>query len=154
MSAVPITLVGAVITPAGPIPTQFVGYAYITGLGVGGGPAQPPLGIWGGGGVGNYPDAGFPGPQPGGPVKPWGPIEYPDQGLPQPQPIPVPPGENVPPPGSPPQIVSGAQPTQPIEPPPAIIVDYPGIGKVIVPKPTETAPPLEGGQAQQQRKPK
>lgn len=56
-------------------------------------PGTPPLGIWGGGGVGNYPDAGFPGPQPGGPVypdqglpgqppRPWGPINYPDQGLP------------------------------------------------------------------------
>lgn len=38
---------------------------------------QPPLGIWGGGGVGNYPDAGFPGPQPGGPVRPTHPIFYP-----------------------------------------------------------------------------
>lgn len=46
------------------------------------GPPSPPLGIWGGGGVGNYPDAGFPGPQPGQPPRPWGPINYPDQGLP------------------------------------------------------------------------
>jgi hypothetical protein len=38
---------------------------------------RPPLGIWGGGGVGNYPDAGFPGPQPGGPVRPTHPIYYP-----------------------------------------------------------------------------
>lgn len=35
-------------------------------------PQPPPLGIWGGGGVGNYPDAGFPGPQPGGPIGIWG----------------------------------------------------------------------------------
>lgn len=40
-------------------------------------PGGPPLGIWGGGGVGNYPDAGFPGPQPGGPVRPTHPIYYP-----------------------------------------------------------------------------
>jgi hypothetical protein len=51
-------------------------------------PGGPPLGIWGGGGVGNYPDAGFPGQQPGGPVRPWGPINYPDQGLPGQQPRP------------------------------------------------------------------
>lgn len=69
-------------------------------------PGGPPLGIWGGGGVGNYPDAGFPGPQPGGPVYPshpiyrpdlgfWGgsspgvmPQPHPDQGLPGNQPYP------------------------------------------------------------------
>jgi hypothetical protein len=33
-------------------------------------PGGPPLGIWGP--IGNYPDAGFPGPQPGGPVGIWG----------------------------------------------------------------------------------
>src|SRR5260221_9937709 len=35
-------------------------------------PSVPPLGIWGGGGVGNYPDAGFPAPQPppGSPTHP------------------------------------------------------------------------------------
>lgn len=60
-------------------------------------PGGPPLGTWGGSGVGNYPDAGFPGPQPGGPVRPthpiyyppgiWGPIgNYPDAGFPGPQP--------------------------------------------------------------------
>lgn len=42
---------------------------------------RPPLGIWGGGGVGNYPDAGFPGPQPGGPVYPSHPIYYPPTGI-------------------------------------------------------------------------
>src|SRR3954465_6201553 len=87
MAAVPVTLVGvtyaATGSPAG-VPSTFVGVAYVTGLGVGGGPSpggQPP-GIWGGGGVGDYIDAGLPGQQPGGPVKPWGPINYPDQGLP------------------------------------------------------------------------
>jgi len=40
------------------------------------GPGTPPLGIWGGGGVGNYPDAGFPAPQPG-PGRPTHPIYYP-----------------------------------------------------------------------------
>jgi hypothetical protein len=59
---------------------------------------SPPLGIWGGGGVGDYIDAGFPGPQPG-PGRPthpiyyppgiWGgPPLYPDIGGPGPQPAP------------------------------------------------------------------
>lgn len=56
------------------------------GGGGGGGGGQPPLGIWGGSGVGDYIDAGFPGPQPGQPPRPWGPINYPDQGLPGNQP--------------------------------------------------------------------
>lgn len=58
-------------------------------------PGGPPPGIWGP--IGNYPDAGFPGPQPGGPVYPshpiyyppviWGPIgDYIDAGFPGPQP--------------------------------------------------------------------
>lgn len=67
----------------------------IAGMGPGGN--FPPLGIWGGGGVGNYPDAGFPGPQPGRPPQIWGgpyfppsiwnPV-FPGMGLPGPQPIP------------------------------------------------------------------
>jgi hypothetical protein len=112
MATIPITLVGKSFTD-GNGNTTFVGQAFTTGLQVGGGPMPggPPLGIWGGGGVGNYPDAGFPGPQPGGPigiwggggvgdyidaglpgqqpggpVRPWGPINYPDQGLPGQQP--------------------------------------------------------------------
>lgn len=63
------------------------------------GPQPPPLGIWGGSGVGDYIDAGFPGPQPGKPPQIWGgpyfppviwpgpgPLPYPDQGLPGAQP--------------------------------------------------------------------
>lgn len=108
MSAVPVTLVGAVITPAGPIPTQFVGYAYITGREVGSGPTPggPPPHIWGGGGVGDFIDAGFPGPQPGGPVKPWGPVNVPDQGLPTPQPP-------IDPPTEPPENPSEVKPPPP-----------------------------------------
>lgn len=62
-------------------------------------PGTPPLGIWGGSGIGDYIDAGFPGPQPGKPPQIWGgpyfppviwpgpgPLPYPDQGLPGPQP--------------------------------------------------------------------
>ena len=50
---------------------------------------QPPLGIWGGSGVGDYIDAGFPGPQPGGPIHIWGGGgigDYIDAGFPGPQP--------------------------------------------------------------------
>ena len=88
MATIPITLVGKSFTDCNGN-TTFVGQAFTTGLQVGGGPMPggPPLGIWGGGGVGNYPDAGFPGPQPGQPPRPWGPINYPDQGLPGNQPI-------------------------------------------------------------------
>lgn len=42
-------------------------------------PGGPPPGIWGP--IGNYPDAGFPGPQPGGPVYPSQPIYRPDLGI-------------------------------------------------------------------------
>ena len=141
------------------------GQASIAGLEVGGGPMPggPPLGIWGGGGVGNYPDAGFPGPQPGQPPRPWGPINYPDQGLPGNQPIagwgpgfptnpiagipglpgympPLPPGTEQPQPGDPttplpPPSGSSGWPVQPITPPPYIVVQYPGIGPVIVAPP-------------------
>lgn len=53
-----------------------------------------------------------------------------------------PPGApNVPPPGSPPVMVGGTQPVNPMVPPPAVIIEYPGIGKVMVPQPTATATP-------------
>lgn len=77
MASTPVTLVGVVYTDKTgnpPTPITIVAEMYATNLGVGGGPMPggPPLGIWGGGGVGNYPDAGLPGPQPGGPVGIWG----------------------------------------------------------------------------------
>lgn len=79
----------------------------------------PPLGIWGGGGVGNYPDAGFPGPQPGGPVHIWGGAPpYVDIGGPGPQPFP-------------------GRPTQPIYYPPGIW----GGGNVPMPNPPIYMPP-------------
>lgn len=163
MAAVPVTLVGTIFTPSGPVPSTFIGQAFVTGLGVGGGPMPggqpPPLGIWGGGGVGDYIDAGFPGPQPGGPTHIWGGGgvgDYIDAGFPGPQPRPpgsrpppiisVPPNTpNLPPTGSPPVILGGTHPMQPITPPPAVIIEYPGIGRIVVPMPTETLPaPSEG----------
>jgi hypothetical protein len=95
MAALPITLIGQATTDSSG-QTTFIGLAVVTGLQVGGGPAEPPLGIWGGRPP-LYPDQGLPGPQPrppgiwggappyvdiGGPGSQPGP----DQGLPGPQP--------------------------------------------------------------------
>ena len=70
MAAVPITIVGTLTgkaTKEGDVSaTEQVtihGLASITGLEVGGGPAKPPLGFWGGVAP-PYVDIGFPGPQP------------------------------------------------------------------------------------------
>lgn len=102
------------------VPVTITGFISYADRGVGGGPMPggPPLGIWGGGGVGNYPDAGFPGPQPGQPPRPWGPINYPDQGLPGNQPGIWGPGDPRP---NPPIYIpimpppdSGLSPTHPI----------------------------------------
>src|SRR3954447_20182960 len=99
-------------------------------------PSSPPLGIWGGGGVGNYPDAGFPGPQPGQPPRPWGPINYPDQGLPgQLPPLGIWGGGGV---GNYPDAgFPGPQPGQP--PRPWGPINYPDQG---LPQPQ---PPISGG---------
>lgn len=76
MATVPVTIGGVLYdhTTKSQRPVTLMGEAYLSGVGVGGGPMPggPPLGIWGGGGVGNYPDAGLPGPQPGGPTHIWG----------------------------------------------------------------------------------
>ena len=116
-----------------------IGEASLTGLGVGGGPMPP--------GPGTPPER-----PPGQPIHPiWGPpgIELPPgpgfppvAGHPLPPIISVPPDRpNTPPPGSPPLMIGGSQPVQPITPPPAIIVEYPGVGKVVVPLPTDTVQP-------------
>lgn len=55
------------IAPGGPPPRPWGPILYPDqGL-----PRPPPI-IWGGGGVGDYIDAGFPGPQPGRPPQIWG----------------------------------------------------------------------------------
>lgn len=86
-----------------------------------GGPGGPPPQIWPGPRP-PYIDAGLPGPQPGQPPRPWGPINYPDIGFPMPQPPGTPPlqiwggggvGDYIdaglpgPQPGRPPQIWGG-----------------------------------------------
>jgi hypothetical protein len=70
-------------------------------------PGGPPPGIWGP--IGNYPDAGFPGPQPGGPVYPSQPIYRPDLGFW---------GGSAP--GVQPQPPMGGAPSHPIYYPPVI----------------------------------
>lgn len=105
-------------------PVVLIGEAMLTGVGIGGGPIYPPSG----GGGGERP------PHVEHPIPP-----RPDHGLPPIVPVP-PDAPHVPPPGSPPVIVGGTHPTNPMVPPPAVIIEYPGIGKVVVPKPTDTAP--------------
>lgn len=130
MAAVEVTISGVLFDKINRTTQNVVliGEATLTGLGIGGGPIIPPgqpPGIWG----------------PTDP-RPTPPIAFPPGWVGGVPPIvPVPPDTpNVPPPGSPPVIVSGTQPTQPMVPPPAIVVDYPGIGKVVVPQPTQTGP--------------
>lgn len=126
MAAVEITISGMLYDKLNRTTQNVVliGEATLTGLGVGGGPIIPPAG-------GDKP--------PGQPPTIWpgpGPLPHPEH----PIVIPLPPNTpNVPPPGSPPVIVGGTQPTHPMVPPPAIVIDYPGIGKVVVPQPTQTA---------------
>lgn len=140
MAAVPLTIVGIETREDGTSGSvTIVGMASITGLGVGGGPIMPPgkpPGIWPGPG-----DPDYPGKPPSQPPSIW---PNPPEGIaPHPEHpivIPVPPDSpNVPPPGSPPVIIGGTQPVHPMTPPSAIIVQYPGIGKVVVPQPTQTA---------------
>lgn len=139
MAAVEVTISGVLFDKFNRTTQQVVliGEASLTGLGVGGGPMPPgpgqPPGIWGPPGPWPTPPIYLP-PGQGGGAPPGAHPEHPIV-------IPVPPGTpNVPPPGSPPVIVGGTQPTNPITPPPAIVVEYPGIGKVVVPQPTATGP--------------
>ncbi|HEX8837678.1 MAG TPA: hypothetical protein VF748_12130 [Candidatus Acidoferrum sp.] len=147
MAAVEVTISGVLYDKLNRTTQQVVliGDAMLTGLGVGGGPMPPgqggggqPPGIW-----------GPPGPWPSPPIHlpPGGGGGQPPGQEPHPEhPIVIPPGSpNVPPPGSPPVIVPGTQPTNPMTPPSAIVIQYPGIGKVVVPQPTQTAGgPVQG----------
>lgn len=107
-----------------------IGEASLTGLSIGGGPIippppeikppRPPTDIW-------------PNPPEGQAPIPSHPIALPgDPWWPPTQPVDPP---SLPPPGSPPVVLPGAAPVHPIQPPAAIIVDYPGVGKVLVPCP-------------------
>lgn len=127
MAAVEITITGMLYDKLNRTTQNVVliGEASLTGLGVGGGPIMPP-GQPPGGGDGKPPVIW------GGPIDP-----YPGHPLPEPPPVITPPpaGIELPPPGSPPFVIPGTTPVHPIQPPPAIVVDYPGVGKVLVPLP-------------------
>ena len=146
MAAVPIQIDG-VFFPANkmqaPVKGSFLGHASIFGLGIGGGPIMPPDGgigeppVVGGGPI--FPPGIWPTPPGGGkPPGIWGPT---DPRPTHPIVIPLPPETpNLPPAGSPPVAIEGTQPVNPMTPPPAVLIDYPGIGKVVVPQPTESVP--------------
>lgn len=135
MAAVEVTISGVLYDRVNRTAQNVVliGEATLSGVGVGGGPIYPPSGGGGGGGEGIW-----------GPTdpRPTPPIHLPPGSGGGGGPIiPVPPDSpHVPPPGSPPMIIGGTHPTNPMEPPPAVVIEYPGIGKVVVPKPTDTAP--------------
>jgi hypothetical protein len=143
MASVPITLDGALYDLWAKTTQRvvFIGQASLTGLSVGGGPIIPDT-------PPSQPPGGGP---PGQPIHPiWGPpgIELPPgPGFPpvagHPLPIPpLPPGTTPPNPGDPttpmpPPAGSAGWPVQPMVPPPYIVVNYPGIGPVIVAPPAQ-----------------
>ena len=128
MAAVEVTISGVLFDKLNRTTQNVVliGEATLTGVGVGGGPIIPPdkpppekpPGIWGGG---NEP---FPTP----------PIFFPPAVPPALKP-PQPPA-----PVAPTTAVPGHWATQPIAPPEYIIVNYPGIGPVVVAPPAEAQP--------------
>jgi hypothetical protein len=150
MSAVEVTINGVLYDKLNRTTQNVVliGEAFLTGLGVGGGPMPggPPLDpnaprpthpimLPGMPGWGVPPGTGiWPNPPEGQAPLPSHPIALPGDPW-----WPTNPPPTIPPPGSPPVMIPGTQPVHPIAPPPAIIVDYPGIGKVLVPQPTPPA---------------
>lgn len=136
MAAVEVTISGVLFDKLNRTTQQVVliGEASLTGVGVGGGPIIPPAQPPTSPGVPTHPIA-LPGdPWWGDSLKPSHPIMLP--GMPG---WPSDPPPQIPPPGSPPVMIPGSQPVHPITPPPAIIVDYPGVGKVLVPLPAPSA---------------
>jgi hypothetical protein len=133
MAAVEITISGVLYDKLNRTTQQVVliGEATYTGIGVGGGPmpgGRPPH--VSGGPIDPYPDIGGPAPQPPPGAHPEHPIYYPPNVPPSVTP-PTPPS-----PGDPTTTIPGNWPVQPIAPPPYLVVQYPGIGPVVV------APPL------------
>ena len=141
MAAIPIQIDGVFFPHAKgsqPVKGTFLGHASIFGLGIGGGPIAPPDG---GGGIPDLPPGFWPGDPPPRP-HPTPPGIWGGGNQPFPTPpivIPLPPDTpNVPPPGSPPVHVGGTQPVNPMTPPAAVMIEYPGLGKVVVPQPTQS----------------
>ena len=140
MAAVPCVINGVIVDLYGRTimgPVKIMGEFIRSDVGVGGGPIipepkppLPPLGIWPGPGDPDFPG----GPHPAHPIVLPG-----DPGWEGPGGI-KPPDFTVPPPGSPPVVLPGLKPVHPIVAPPFIVVDYPGVGKVLVPQPVATEP--------------
>lgn len=124
MAAIPVVFVGM---DGNGNPTTLTGVLAYSDRGVGGGPIVPPDKPPGG-----PPNVIWPNPPEGQAPLPSHPISLPGDPW-WPGEAPKPP--ELPPPGSPPVMIPGTQPVHPITPPPAIVVDYPGIGKVLVPQP-------------------
>jgi len=154
MAAVPITLIGSVTYDNGSTQqVTFQGVAALSGLGVGGGPAEPPPYPSQGPGFPTHPIA------PGGkPPGIWGgPPLYPDQGLPGQPPFPSQgPGFPTPPiylppvqPGGPPLVIWG-----PGDPRPQPPIHLPPEPPDVSPAPPGTSvkpPPADGGWAYVER---
>jgi hypothetical protein len=156
MAAVPITIDGVLYDLYNRTTQRVIlmGSGSLTGLGIGGGPILPDLPP-----VGGQPPV-FPPPHPEHPI--WGPPGFnpPGPGMPPGIgggpiiPPDLPPGitpPEPPPPGSPPVLLpppagSAGWPVAPIVAPDYIVVNYPGIGPVVVPKPLtgDDSPPAPG----------
>jgi hypothetical protein len=129
---------GPIIPPDEASPPEIGGGPIIPPGGGGGQPPHPEHPIWGPPGI-NFPDKpGYPPTVGGGPIIP------PDQ-------PPLPPEMTEPNPGDPTTILpppagSPGWPVQPITPPPYIVVNYPGVGPVVVAPPAhdESSPPPQG----------
>lgn len=173
MAAVEITISGVLYDKYNRTQQNVVliGEASLTGLGVGGGPIPPgpggPVHIWGPTDPRPTPPIYWPGfPGGGGGAQPpggdhiWGPTD--------PRPTPpiywpgfpgggggggqLPPGVELPPPPNPgdpttpvpPPAGSSGWPVQGMVPPPFIVVNYPGIGPVVVAPPATSQTPEKG----------
>ena len=137
MAAIDVTITGVLFDKVNRTaqPVVLIGEASYTGLGVGGGPVIPPgqpPGIWGPNDPRPTPPIHLgPGGDIGGPpVVGGGPIIPPPQLPPDMTPQPGDPTTALPPPAG-----SGGWPVQPITPPPYIVVNYPGVGPVVVAPP-------------------
>lgn len=117
MAAVEVTITGVLYDKLARTTQQvaLIGECFLTNVGIGGGPIIPPAGP---------------------PIIPPGDLPHPEH------PIVIPP--NVPPglqppappnPGDPTTAVPGNWPVSPMVPPPYIVVNYPGIGPVVVAPP-------------------
>jgi hypothetical protein len=128
-----------------------IGEASLTGLGVGGGPIIPPggpgrppgTGIWPNPPEGQAPLPSHPIALPGDPwwggdLRPAHPIVLPPDCPPGMKP-PEPPNPGDPTTPVPPPAGSGGWPVGSIVPPPYVIINYPGVGPVVVAPPATTA---------------